>query len=157
MCAIVDANVANEVFGDARTPAGKGFLDWLSSPGGRLVVGGKLRSEMRRDRRFARWLKTNLQYGRARSVPDRVVEDRENELGRTNVCTSNDVHVLALALVSGARLLYTNDAALIADFKNPAVIANPRGKVYTTVRTPRFTTTHKRLLAARDLCPAPRS
>ena len=59
------------------------------------------------------------------------------------MCTSNDVHVLALALVSGARLLYTNDAALIMDFKNSKVIANPRGKVYTTSKTVRFTTTHK--------------
>ena len=41
MCAIVDANVANEVFGDARTPAEKGFFDWLSSSGGQLVVGSR--------------------------------------------------------------------------------------------------------------------
>ena len=156
MCAIVDTNVAHEVFGDARTPAGKGFFDWLSSPGGQLVVGGRLRAELGQDNRFVRWLQTNLRYGRVRSVEDRAVEDRENELGRTKVCTSNDVHVLALALVSGARLLYTNDAALITDFKNPKVVANPRGKVYTTARTASFTTTHKRLLAARDLCLAPR-
>lgn len=38
MCAIVDTNVAHEVFGDARTPAGKGFFDWLSSPGGSIIA-----------------------------------------------------------------------------------------------------------------------
>ena len=43
MCAIVDANVAYEVFGSDRPPAGKRFFDWQSSPRGQLVVGGKLR------------------------------------------------------------------------------------------------------------------
>ena len=52
MCAIVDTNVAHEVFGDASTPAGKGFFDWLSSPGGQLVVGGRLRAELGRDNRL---------------------------------------------------------------------------------------------------------
>ena len=152
MCAIVDANVANEVFGDARPPAGRRFFDWLASTRGQLVLGGKLRAELSRDLRFSRWFEVAVRYGRARSVTDEEVEDRANELHRRQVCTSDDMHVLALALVSGARLLYTNDAALIKDFKNRRIIANPAGKVYTTVRGKKVTSTHKRLLAARNLC-----
>ena len=64
-------------------------------------------------------------------------------------------HVLALALVSGARLLYTNDAALIDDFGNPEIVARPRGKIYTTARNANVTDAHRRLLAARDLCRVP--
>ena len=45
--------------------------------------------------------------------------------------TSDDPHVLALARVSGARLLYTKDNALIRDFKDKKFIDQPRGKVYT--------------------------
>ncbi len=152
MCAIVDANVTNEVFGDNRTQAGKQFFDWLSSPRGQLVIGGRLRIELGRDRRFIRWLEVAIRTGRAHSVSDQQVNDRENELKRRKICTSNDVHVLALALVSGARLLYTNDAALIADFRNREIVANPRGKVYTTGQKVTFTTAHKQLLTARGLC-----
>ena len=64
---------------------------------------------------------------------------------------SDDPHVLGLALVSGARLLYTNDLNLQKDFKNPALI-RPRGKVYTTVVNHRFTDAHERLLKQRNLC-----
>ena len=152
MCAIVDANVAYQVFGDDRPPAGERFFDWLSSPRGQLVVGGKLRVELGRDERFVRWLKSAIRYGRARSVLDEEVEDRASELRSEGVCTSDDEHVLALALVSGARLLYTNDTALIGDFKNRAIVATPRGKVYTTSENDDVTNAHLRLLADRNLC-----
>ena len=101
MCAIVDANVAYEVFGNERPPAGKRFL-------------------------------------------------------RDGVCKSNDLHVLALALVSGARLLYTNDTALIDDFGNREIVTRPRGKIYTTAQNADVTDAHRRLLGARDLCRMPR-
>lgn len=156
MCAIVDANVAYQVFGEDRPPAGKRFFDWLSSPRGELVVGGKLRAELTRDVRFQRWLTSAIRYGRARSVIDDEVDERAQELYRTRACKSDDEHVLALALVSGARLLYTNDRALIDDFGNPEIVASPRGKIYTTERSAHVTDTHRRLLAARDLCRKPR-
>ena len=155
MCAIVDANVAYQVFGDDRPAAGERFFDWLSSPRGQLVVGGKLRSELSRDRRFLKWFETAVRYGRARSVIDEAVDDRAGELHRQGICKSDDEHVLALALVSGARLLYTNDPALIDDFGNREIVAQPRGKVYTTARNDRVTDAHRRLLAARDLCRTP--
>ena len=63
---------------------------------------------------------------------------------------------LRLALVSGARLLYTNDTALIDDFGNREIVARPRGKIYTTARNAAVTDAHRRLLAARDLCRIPR-
>lgn len=50
---------------------------------------------------------------------------------------SNDIHVLALALVSGARLLYTEDQALRNDFRKGKwkngrfIIGNPRGRLYS--------------------------
>ena len=154
MCGIVDANVAHEVFGDNRPPAGRHFFDWLASPRGRLVVGGELRRELSRDHRFVRWLGTATRIGRARMMTDEDVDARTNELRRRDVCASDDEHVLALALVSGARLIYTNDAALIADFKNREIVSNPRGKVYTTTVNDEVTPAHRRLLADRSLCRA---
>ncbi len=42
MCAILDANVAGDVFGAKRTSPGRQFFDWLETPRARLVGGGKL-------------------------------------------------------------------------------------------------------------------
>ena len=39
------------------------------------------------------------------------------ELQDAGACQSNDLHVLALAQVSGARLLYSNDLSLHQDFE----------------------------------------
>lgn len=152
MCAIVDVNVASEVFGDHRPPAGKVFFEWLVSSRGQLVVGGRLREELNRNAGLLRWLTSATRFGRVRFVSDDDVDDRAKRLRREGVCTSNDEHVLALALVSGARLLYTNDNALIADFKNREIVAAPRGRVYTTAQGAAVTRAHRGLLAARDLC-----
>lgn len=157
MCAIVDVNVTSEVFGNPRPPAGQMFLEWLESPRGQLVIGGRLRTELNRNERLLGWLKSATRFGRVRTVSDDDVDERAKRLRREGICTSNDEHVLALALVSGARLLYTNDNALIADFKNREIIADPRGRVYTTAKGAAVTSAHRRLLAARDLCRERRS
>lgn len=48
---------------------------------------------------------------------------------------SNDLHILALARATSSRLLYSDDTALIKDFKNKLLIDNPRGKAFqSTVR-----------------------
>ena len=44
---------------------------------------------------------------------------------------SNDLHVIALARISGARLLYSDDKKLRKDFKNKHLVNSPRGKVYS--------------------------
>ena len=156
MCGIVDANVAHEVFGDDRPPAGERFFDWLASPRGQLVVGGELRNELSRDHRFVRWLRNAIQYGRARTIPDEAVEERSADLRRRDVCKSNDHHVLALANTSGARLLFTNDTMLMDDFRNRDIVSGTPGKIYTTRDRKDFRPAHKKLLGMRNLCRTPR-
>ena len=47
MCAIVDANIANEVFNSARrTAAGEKFFEWINTGTGALVIGGELLNEL---------------------------------------------------------------------------------------------------------------
>lgn len=156
MCAILDANVVGQVFGQNRPPAAEHFLEWLSGPRGELVVGGRLHLELGVHGRFLRWFATAIKFRNARTVMDAKVDNRATELRREGICKSDDPHVLALALVSGARLLYSNDPDLIEDFKNPKIISDPRGKVYTTARDDNITRVHRRLLARRDLCRAAR-
>ena len=152
MCAIVDNNVAHEVFGSRPPEAGKRFRHWLGHRNGRLVVGGKLLEELKGNSRFREWFQQNQLSGRLRQVKRSKVEAEEQRIRRENLCQSDDEHVVALAVVSGARLLYTNDTALIKDFKNRQIVANLSGKIYTTAKANRFTSTHRRLLALRNLC-----
>ena len=152
MCAIVDTNVAHEVFDPdpERPEAGRQFFDWLSSRRGQLVVGGDLLHELSANSAFLTWFRTAIGSARVRQVGSGALGPHLDELAGKN-CKSNDQHVLALAAASGARLLYTNDRALMDDFRNPAILSNP-GRVYTTGKSKLVTSTHKRLLARGDLC-----
>ena len=83
MCAIVDANVRDQVFGDAPSPAGKHFLDWLTPErGGRLIVGGKLLEELSGLQKFLPWLRVSVKFGVAKIIPDDRVNLRDNRLGK---------------------------------------------------------------------------
>lgn len=156
MCAIVDANVANEVFGPKQSPAGEKFYGWVNAAPGRLVVGGKLLQELEQGSpQFREWASTLGEAGRLRIVNADQINAKAQEI--QSQCVSDDSHIIALAQVSGARLLYTNESSerkkrLCEDFKNGQLVSNPRGKIYTTRQTTRFTDTHKSLLRRRDLC-----
>ena len=153
MCAIVDNNVRHEVFGthDTQTPAGKLFLDWLDSGRGVLVVGGHLRRELGEYRRFQLWLEAAVQFGRARQIDDAQVDRETDEMSSQGI-RSDDPHILALARISGARLLFTNDRDLQQDFGDIAIVQGMRGRIYTTVERSDVRRTHRQLLRRTDLC-----
>lgn len=156
MCAIVDANVANEVFGPNQSPAGEKFYDWINKATGRLVVGGKLLEELRKGSpRFVEWASALGEAGKMRTMNEDQVNAKAEEI--KSKCVSDDSHIIALAQISGARLLFTNESpqkkkSLCEDFKNRDLINQPQGKIYTTRTNQCFTPTHKRLLGRRDLC-----
>ncbi|MCY4673828.1 MAG: type II toxin-antitoxin system VapC family toxin [Bacteroidetes bacterium] len=142
MCAILDANVVHEAFESNSSEAGKQFFDWLNTGKGRLVVGGKLFEELfGTSKKFTEWARRAQITGRMRRVKD----DQVNAIAEGLNYKSDDCHIIALAQVSGARLLYSNDKALHKDFKNRELINNPGGKVYSTPA-------HKHLLEREDLC-----
>ena len=117
MCAIVDAQVAHEVFGDHPSPAGRKFYQWLHKGRGRLVTGGKLLQELETGSPgFRLWARQAGLAGLVTVVNQGKVEERATEIEREAEHASNDPHVLALAQVSGARLLFTNDRPLQKDF-----------------------------------------
>ena len=156
MCAIVDASVAFEVFGKKRTPAGIRFRDWLDDGRGQLVVGGRALDELAGNRNFRLWLREARRLsGRVRQIGRARIRQREDDLVRCGLLQSNDKHVVALALESGARLLYTDDGGLQRDFGNPAVIPGLPGRIYTSRPDGRFTTEHREILEADDLCVRP--
>lgn len=153
MCAILDANVVAEVFNPGRAPAGEGFFNWIHMGKGRVVVGGKLHRELvERSPGFREWARTAEAAGRLRFANESEVNTRTERIKREGACESDDPHVLALAQISGARLLYTNDKDLQRDFTSKGLIDNPRGKVYSTLESNDFSPRRKRLLGNKDLC-----
>lgn len=159
MCAIIDANCLHEVFGSGNRPeAGRKFYDWLEKRG-KLVIGGKLRKELGHDSRFLQWYRQAINSGLVTDVDDVTVNKKTKELNKNKSCKSNDAHIIALAQISQARLLYSNDCCLQDDFQNSDLIKNPRGKIYTTIikdklgtRQKEFGKSHKKLLNNRSLC-----
>ena len=153
MCAIVDANVVHEVFGSNLRPAGEKFFEWIETGSERLVVGGKLLEELEASSAgFREWASEAADAGKMRVVNKNEVDARTREIENEGGYESDDPHVIALARVSGARLLYSNDGNLQEDFKNKNLIDGPRGKVYSTRESKNFQPAHRRLLADRSLC-----
>ena len=152
MCAILDANVVGQVFSRDRPPAAKAFFDWLQSDRGRMAIGGKLRRELDRNSAFTQWRLQAVLAGRVTLLNDDAVDSKARLLEKQNACRSDDEHVLAVAQISGARLLYTNDENLQRDFKTKTLIDQLRGKVYTTQVRSDLSPTHRRLLADQNLC-----
>ena len=148
MCAIVDTNVWHEVSPpSSQSEAGKYFYDWLMKRnGGTIVSGGGHLRELNRINDFKRVFAERLQAGRARRIPDGEVDADAASLRAGRVCRSNDQDILALARISGARLLFTNDNALQDDFRDRQVINRLQGRVYTTARYQNVTDVHESLL-----------
>lgn len=154
MCAIIDNNVRHEAFGEpsVQTAAGQFFIEWVNSGRGKLVTGGRLHAELSGYGNFSQWFRQALRLGNAINIPDEMVAAETTALESRRICKSDDAHVLALARVSGARLLFTNDQALQEDFGNRAIIQEPRGRVYTTRIHQEVRRTHQNLLNRTDLC-----
>ena len=153
MCAIIDASVTFEVFGQRQTKAGTEFRGWLDNNRGKLVVGGKNLTELQKNSSFSRWfLEARRLEGKVQQIKNTEISEVQLEIVQRNPLKSDDEHVLALATVSGARLLYTNDKDLQRDFGNPKIISSPYGKIYTTLISKTFSPGHRDLLEEENLC-----
>ncbi len=130
MCVIIDTNKLSAFFGLA-DPASSALYAWVQG-GGSLVftTHGRYADELRK----ANFTNTFLEFrrfSRVLSVSARELDAHIAQIEGERQYRSNDVHLLALALASGARVLYTDDRELQSDFTNRAIINNPRGKIYS--------------------------
>ena len=129
-----------------------------------MVLGGKLRGELSYHGRNQNFLRAYAQLrldGRVKDVPDKQVDAATEALEAQRICRSDDPHVLALARISGARLLFTNEPKLITDFKDNRIISSPPGQIYHSLGTIRIggttrpgdkTDAHEDLLNRRRIC-----
>lgn len=142
MCLIVDVNVAPRIL---LTDNDRDFsyvhisLFGSKKPIATLAYGGKLLDEFSRNHQLTRKLAELDRAGRARIVEDHLIEEQLELIVQLGLCRSDDEHIIALARAGKVRLLCSFDKALHADFRNKALLDNPRGKVYQNRK-------HKRLL-----------
>ena len=132
MCVIIDANVASEAFARKPSDDAAAVIEWIESGDGRLVFGGKLAEELLKVGEARRYLLALANAGRAIRVRRSDVEKETNRIKRGKQIASNDPHVIALARVSGARILFSRDKKLHKDFKNRSLVDNPGGRIYTS-------------------------
>lgn len=133
MCVILDVNQAHEVLRTSSTEPYHPLRQWLVGGSGKLVVGGKLLKELRADSEVRDRILGLYRAGVAVFLPPRdseEVSEKARKLRQKSLCISNDEHIIALAQVTGARLLCTNDRDLKSDFKDSKLISGPQGKVY---------------------------
>ena len=98
----------------------------------KMVYGGKLLTEYGRSSKIKSVLRKFDQIGIAQAYDDEKLNIEAKRIRRLQVCRSDDAHIIALAKVSGARLLCSEDGELHEDFRNSRLLSNPRGKVYQT-------------------------
>jgi hypothetical protein len=132
-CVIIDANVAAKFFELSHEDVVP-LWSWIDDRGARIATGGKNWSEITKIEKYSRLLFELKRSGKIINYGASAVDVEERKILAAGVCTSNDQHMIALAKVSGARVLYSHDAALIEDFKNKTLIDKPRGKIYSSKR-----------------------
>lgn len=164
MCYIIDANILTTEFkkpcyGNQNTKpktAGEAFYEKVDKGNIKIVTGGQLLKEptVTGSSHIHHIWRELINNGSVKRFNDDAVDARTQIVKKKGGYKSDDPHIIALAQISGARLLYSNDQKLQADFKNKYLIDNPRGRVYSTLNGTEYTTTHRKLLARKDLCKA---
>mgnify|MGYP002869074523 FL=1 len=104
----------------------------MAQKDGKIVIGGKLLKELNKVRVAAHFIKTLSQAGRAVIVPSLLLN--KEILDIDSQCKSNDCHIIALARISGARILCSLDKTLHKDFRNLRLVFNPKGHIYQKAR-----------------------
>jgi predicted nucleic acid-binding protein len=139
MCVIIDSCVAVRVLVNSNDPDFCSISEKIHDGALQIVYGGELRREYIKTTSVTRIIGLLDRAGIAKKIHDSDVDAMAATIKGEGNCTSNDTHVIALAIVSKARLICTADQALHVDFKNSRLLAKPRGKIYQTAA-------HKRLL-----------
>ncbi len=151
MCAILDTNT----FGRFRNEKDENLepvRKWLQKKNGKIVYSNteKYKKEWKKGG-MEHWIKARAQNQAAQfKLVSEGVEKKENEL--KDKIRSDDEHIIALALVTGVKILISyaeyesgqkGDSDLFDDFKDRNLVG---GKVYTRKA-------HARRMLTKDTCP----
>ena len=126
MCIIIDANCVHHVV--KLTDDGKPVVRWLLKGRGGLIAGGKIKRELHKAG-FSQTMVVLDRAGKLKLLDDTQVDDLADKIKDGGSCRSNDAHVLAAAIMSGCRLLFSKDHNLHADAKNRTIL-DPPASIY---------------------------
>jgi hypothetical protein len=133
VCLILDTNRFGDALSEPPLPAYVPLLRWLTDPdgdGGVVFGGTKYRHEIDQFDKARRFFVNRWRAGRAHLVDKETVDAEEVRLRAAKACASDDEHVVALARISGARVVCTEDRALWKDIRDKKLLDHPRGRVY---------------------------
>ena len=143
MCIIVDTNTFHK-FKNPDDEDMEPVWTWLEKRDGKIAYSDIEKLEEEWDNGGMQNLRNRLrQRGKLKIVSPQDVQEKADEL--KGEIASNDEHIIALAIVSGVKVLVSyreGDRNLFEDFKNRNLV---RGRVYTRK-------THARMLT-KDTCP----
>ena len=143
MCMILDTNT----FGKFKNPADEDMepvWKWLNDRDGKIVYSNTKKFEDEWERGGMSHLRDQMMRAGQLKLVSEGVQEKANEL--KGEITSNDEHIIALALIARVKVLVSyreGDGDLFADFKNRELV---RGKVYTRKA-------HARRMLTKDTCP----
>jgi hypothetical protein len=144
VCIIVDANCGSE-FSPVGSDAAP-IYNWVMKSNGQIAIGGTLKRELL-GCKFRDIYQTLLLAGRIREFDGGAVDQLAAEYAKDQRLKSDDPHIIALAHLSNARLLFSRDRNLHRDFTSAKLLPAPRGKVYQ-----RNCRAHVRLLKDAPAC-----
>ncbi len=130
MCLIIDANKMADLVNRSAHVDHKPIYRWLAAQGGVVALGGRLLDELNKIGGARRLLVGWLRAGRAFLYDSAEVNGEESDVVGSGLCRSDDPHVIALARVSGARVLFSADQELGTDFTNLELVPRPPGRIY---------------------------
>ena len=143
MCIILDTNT----FGKFKNPTDEDMepvWKWLDSKNGKIVYSNTKKFEDEWERGGMNHLRDQMMRAGQLKLVSEGVEEKADEL--KGKITSNDEHIIALALMARVKVLVSyreGDRDLFTDFKNRELVG---GKVYTKK-------SHARRMLTKDTCP----
>jgi predicted nucleic acid-binding protein len=124
MCIVIDMNVIGRVFDSNKNDSYKyqPVLNWILHQDGMLVVGGStFFEELRKLTKYLKFYNILNKAGKVKRINDEDVDAKMEEL--ITLCDHRDFddpHIVALLIVSGCKVLCTEDKRSIPFVKNKA-------------------------------------
>lgn len=145
MCVIIDVHLSHMCLCGSPTNDFRPLMNWVEGRHGSLAIGGHLTEELTGNNNVRRYLLRLEQMGKVMKYRDDSIIREQSRLENAGGYVSDDPHILALAIVSGARVLCSHDQDLHTDFRNAQLINQPRGSIYQNA-------THNHLLRNPNPC-----
>lgn len=135
MCIILDVHKVDSVLGRATSVVEKNIADRITNRTLGLAAGGtKYLLEISNSvshsgqQFFLEAWRNPDQPNPTRPHNNAAIDAEEKRLIERGACESNDEHIIAIGLVTGARLVFSDDRQLGRDFRNARVV-QPPGRV----------------------------